>query len=199
MSLPVAVLFAREDSFYKTLPGCDVYDEHRDALRFPGGAPIVAHPPCRLWGRLHKLSTAPIAERDLTLWALWQVRLWGGVLEHPFHSQLFTSLAIPGGCLPAPGARDTYGGFVLAIQQWWFGHKAEKWTKLYVCGMEPKEVPDMPYKIGEASHCIAQSNRRQKARLRPEVTKAEREHTPPELAHWLVDLARRCRPYRAAA
>jgi hypothetical protein len=26
----------------------------------------------------------------------------------------------------------------------------------------------------------------------PEVSKAEREHTPPKFAQWLVDLARRC-------
>lgn len=44
----------------------------------------------------------------------------------------------------------------------------------------------------EATHVIAQSRRNQKLRARPEVTKAEREHTPPELARWLVELARRC-------
>jgi hypothetical protein len=46
----VAVLFARADSIYKTLAGCDVWDEARDALKWPGGAPIIAHPPCRAWG-----------------------------------------------------------------------------------------------------------------------------------------------------
>ncbi len=30
------------------------------------------------------------------------------------------------------------------------------------------------------------------------VTKAEREHTPPELAAWLVEVARRCRVGAAA-
>lgn len=34
------------------------------------------------------------------------------------------------------------------------------------------------------------------ARFR-ELEKAEREHTPPELARWLVDLARRCKPANA--
>ena len=43
----VAVLFARADSIYKTLPGCDVYDIKRDARTWPGGCPVVAHPPCR--------------------------------------------------------------------------------------------------------------------------------------------------------
>ena len=52
MNPPVAVLFARADSVYKTLPGCDVYDIDRDALTFPGGNQVVAHPPCRAWGQL---------------------------------------------------------------------------------------------------------------------------------------------------
>lgn len=48
----IAVLFARQDSIYKTLPGCDVWDIERDARKWPGGCPVVAHPPCRAWGRL---------------------------------------------------------------------------------------------------------------------------------------------------
>ncbi len=31
------------------------------------------------------------------------------------------------------------------------------------------------------------------SRNKASMTKAEREHTPPELARWLVDLAERCR------
>lgn len=46
----VAVLFARSDSVYKSIPGCDVWDINRDARNWKGGAPIVAHPPCRAWG-----------------------------------------------------------------------------------------------------------------------------------------------------
>ncbi len=38
----VAVLFARADSHYKALPGSDVWDAERDALRWPGGCPVVA-------------------------------------------------------------------------------------------------------------------------------------------------------------
>lgn len=180
-----AVLFARSDSIYKTMD-CDVWDAERNALNWPGGAPVVAHPPCRLWGALHRLSTAPAAERALAFFAAAQVRRWGGVLEHPARSKLWAAAG-----LPQPGERDQYGGHTLAVAQWWWGHKAEKWTWLYICGCEPRDIPPTPLRIGEATHCIAQSNRRQRLRLRPEVTKAEREHTPAAFAAWLIDVARR--------
>lgn len=48
----------------------------------------------------------------------------------------------------------------------------------------------MPYVMGEAAY-VVQSRKRQD--YRPHITKAEREHTPPELARWLVDLAARCK------
>lgn len=198
----VAVLFARSDSIYKTLPGVDVFDADRNALTWTGGAPVVAHPPCRLWGRLRGMSTAPAAERDLAPWAVSQVRRWGGVLEHPAASALW-----PVANLPEPGVRDEFGGWTLPILQSWFGHRAEKATRLYICGVEPGSLPEIPFVLGEASHVIAQMRtRRDGTRMRkgdagwrPEVTKTEREATPPEFAAWLLETARRCRPCAVAA
>jgi hypothetical protein len=187
--MPVAVLFARADSIYKTLPGCDVYDAERDALTWQGGCPAVAHPPCRLWGRLRGCSTAPESEKGLALWAVEKVRQWGGVLEHPAHSLLWTAAG-----LPVPGKRDVRGGFTLAVSQFWWGHKADKLTWLYVCGIEPAGLPSIPYRIGEPEYVVTQTHgqsKRQGNVRRPEITKAEREHTPVELACWLVELARR--------
>ena len=77
-STPVAVLFASEDSAYKTLAGCDVYDIERDALTWPGGCPVVAHPPCRAWGQLRYWAKPRPGEKELALWAVEQVQRWGG-------------------------------------------------------------------------------------------------------------------------
>lgn len=180
----VAILFARADSVYKTLPGTDVYDMERDARIYDGPNPVVAHPPCRAWGRLRTFSSPRPDERNLARLAVALVREFGGVLEHPAGSTLWTAQR-----LPPPGDRDSHGGWTLAAPQKWWGHKAEKQTWFYTVGCEPADMPVMPLILGEATH-VVQSRKRQD--YRPHITKAEREHTPPELAKWLVELARRC-------
>lgn len=193
--MTVAVLFARQDSTYKTLPVCDVYDIDRDARTWAGGAAVIAHPPCRGWGRLRHMAKPRHDEKELAIFAVRQVRAFGGVLEHPAFSTLW-----PAAGLPEPGRRDEFGGWTLPISQSWWGHKARKDTWLYIVGIEPAEIPDLPIVLGESSHVIATSVRRMDgsrlrkgdAGWRPACTKAEREHTPPALAEWLVRLAGRC-------
>ena len=179
----VAVLFARGDSVYKGMPGCDVYDIERDARTWPGGASVVAHPPCRAWGRLRTFAKPRPDEKALAPWAVEQVRRYGGVLEHPAASTLWAAAG-----LPAPGRFDAVGGWTLPVHQHWWGHRAEKATLLYIVGVAPRDVPEMPMRIDEPTH-VVQSRKR--TDYRPHITKAEREHTPPEFAAWLVELARR--------
>ena len=186
----VAVLFARADSVYKTMPAVDVWDIERDARKWPGGSPVVAHPPCRAWGRLAHMAKPRHDEKDLARWAVAQVRRFGGVLEHPKDSKLWSDQGLP----PADTTRDEFGGWTLGITQHWWGHRATKATKLYIVGCSPADIPDMPALVlGEGTHVIAQDSRRLAhgdVRKRPECTKAEREQTPPKLATWLVDLSR---------
>jgi len=195
--MTVAVLFARHDSVYKSIPGCDVYDMERDARTWPGGAPVIAHPPCRAWGALRHFAKPRPDEKALAMFAVDQVRRWGGVLEHPAASTLW-----PFAQLPDVETVDSFGGWTLPIDQDWFGHRAEKRTKLYIVGLSPRDLPPLPFKLEEPSHVVAMSKTRGagNARItkghpkwRPECSKAERERTPPDLARWLVDLAIQCR------
>ena len=192
----VAILCARADSDYKAIPGCDVYDEARDARTFGGGLPVVTHPPCRLWGRLRAFARSKdeTAERALGIWCANQVREWGGVLEHPISSTLW-----PAAELPRPGQRDRWGGFTVAMPQQWFGHRAEKWSWFYVCGIEPADLPAIPYVLGEAERTIGLWSGRCRDRCRRSVTKRERDATPPALAAWLIETAKRAARHSVAA
>lgn len=188
----VAALFVRADSIYKTLPDVDCYDAERDAKTWRGGCPVVAHPPCRTWGRLRHFAKAPAHEHALGPWAVEQVRRWGGVLEHPQGSRLFAhcGCALPGGLI------DEWGGMTLQIDQFHWGHKARKRTFLYIVGT--RDFPAMPNRIGQPTHVIdgwgtGRRLRRERGLTNlPAIQHWEREATPSELAVWLVELARRC-------
>lgn len=190
----VAALFVRADSIYKTIPGVDCYDAECDARTWPGGCPLVAHPPCRTWGRLKALARAvPPHEHALGPWAIAQARRWGGVVEHPQGSTLFHEC----GCGAPQGPADKWGGRLLKVDQFNWGHKARKRTLLYVVGA--RRIPKMPKRDGKPTHVIDKCRRALKlkrssyADTRPWCSKKEREATPPEFAAWLVTLARNCR------
>lgn len=170
----VAVLFARADSIYKSIPGVEVFDLDRDARTFYGGRPVVAHPPCRAWGRLRHFANPRPDEKRLALFAVHAVRRNGGVLEHPSKSSLWAAAG-----LPRPGARDDFGGWTLGVHQSDFGHSAPKATWLYIVGVEPREIPPLPFDLADPVGRIVN------------MSPADRERTPPDFAHWLINLAER--------
>lgn len=188
---PVVVLFVRSDSIYKTLPGVDCYDAERDAKTWTGGCPVVAHPPCKTWSRLAPVVTrAKPGEHELGPWAVAQVRQWGGVLEHPAGSSLFAHC----GCAVVGGFADAHGGFTLEVDQFHWGHRCAKPTRLYVVGCSSADVPSMPHRDGTPTHCITQGHgvRIGHPAFKSRVPDWEREATPPPFARWLVALARLC-------
>ena len=125
----IPVLFCEINSVYKKLK-CDTYDINRNALTWAGGCPAIYHPPCRLWSRLRKLSTADVNEKYLAVWSVRMVRLFKGVLEHPAGSSLWSCCN-----LPKPGEIDEFGGYTIEVDQYHFGHLARKRTWLYIVGL----------------------------------------------------------------
>lgn len=171
----ISVLYTRPNSIYKKLVD-DCYDINRDARSFKGGNAIIAHPPCRGWGNYSHLAKTRPDEHALAIHSVIMIRLYGGVLEHPVRSKLWKIMQ-----LPKPGQTDQYGGWSLNIDQYWFGHRAQKNSMLYIVGCEPKEIPPLPLRLNQNNKISIEN-----------MCKAERERTPIQLALWLIKLANIC-------
>lgn len=176
----VAALFVRSDSIYKTMPSVDCYDIDRDARTYKGGLPVVAHPPCRAWGGLRAFAKPRPDEKDLARFAVNQIRKYGGVLEHPASSILWADMKMSETTEP-----DEFGGWTMYLDQFWFGHMARKRTKIYIVGLRPAKVPNLPLVLGDAPAVVGS-----RKKTRPQIKKADREHTPPAFAEFLVNIAR---------
>lgn len=142
----VAVLFARADSHYKALPGCEVYDATRDARTYDGPWPVVAHPPCRAWATLRHHALPRPDERNLARLAVALVREFGGVLEHPAHSKAWGAFGL---LKPTAGAgwQRADGYAVCYVEQGHYGHASRKPTWLLAAGVA--ELPDLNWTKGE--------------------------------------------------
>jgi hypothetical protein len=181
--LKIAVLFARNDSSYKNLSNFEVYDIDRDARQFCSKMPVLAHPPCRAWGMLSHMANPREGEKQLAYFALAQVRLNGGVLEHPTGSRLWKEAPLP----LAGGGEDEFGGFTIEIDQFDFGHVAHKNTKLYICGIDKTNLPQMPPKnLSFTDRSICGNVKGTKR-----CTQYQREYTPDGLIKWLTELCKR--------
>lgn len=193
----VAALFVRKDSAYKAIAGVDAWDVMRNARYFEGSCPVVAHPPCSQWGGLRHMARKDDAEKYMARSAVAWVRLNGGVLEHPKGSTLWSAEGLPE---PFIGV-DRYGGYTIEINQWHWGHVVNKPTWLYIVGCPLAEIPPIPYREGKAERVISTGHglRQGDPGWRSRVTQKEREYTPPALAEWLVEIARRCSTHTSGA
>lgn len=192
----IAALYIDPRGPYPRMPGVDCWDQTRDARSYLGPHPVVAHPPCGSWGSLKHLYQG--ADADCGLYAVRQVRMLGGVLEHPARSRLWQHCS-----LPLPGApRDEWGGYTIEVQQVSWGHVARKKTWLYCVRIERSLVEATIRTGGTPTHWISGFRTTHKGRSPykdigcavPEGIKVcsaqQRRRTPPAFAEWLVLLAR---------
>lgn len=145
----IAALYVETGGAYFGLPDVDPWDQARDARKYAGPWPVVAHPPCQRWGRFwHGSTRKPHQFRlgddggcfDASFKAL---RRFGGVLEHPADSHAWAAF----GLQKPPRA----GGWVYAGQGFWtccvyqgqYGHLAGKPTWLLACGMQRSLLPEL--------------------------------------------------------
>ena len=135
----VAALYVDGAGPYIGLEGVEAWDLERDARQYRGPWPVVAHPPCKRWGRYW--SGGPSAKErrhrgddgGCFAAALWAVRTFGGVIEHPVDSSAWDwfGLAHPPRLGWGWSAADRFGGRSCAVTQGRYGHAARKLTWLY--------------------------------------------------------------------
>lgn len=203
----VAALYVASGGPYFGLPGVDTWDEARDARRYAGPYPVVAHPPCQRWGKFWAGQPLYIkrtgvrqtkgADGGCFAAALDAVRRYGGVLEHPWQSHAWPhfDLNIPprtGGWVRA----DNYG-WTCCVEQGRYGHYARKPTLLYVVG--PSALPELDWGVSTAQldpELVARLGL-ERAKRRGELggrgggrDSAPRIHTPEPFRDLLLSIAR---------
>jgi len=133
----IAALYVETDGVYFGLEGVDPWDELRDARKYRGPYPVVAHPPCARWSLMGQCRGYRDGKDGGCFEnALAAVRKFGGVLEHPAHSLAWTRYG-----LPRPMGTYATGslcdpGWSIWVDQRWYGHEANKPTWLYCVGVE---------------------------------------------------------------
>lgn len=151
--MKVAALYVETAGTYFGIDDVDPWDEVRDARKYAGPHPVVAHPPCQRWGRFWHGSTRKPHQFRLGedggcfAAALTAVRNYGGVLEHPADSQAwgYFGLIAPErgkGWQPA----DKFGGWTCYVEQGHYGHASRKPTWLYAKGVQ---LPDLDWSRGK--------------------------------------------------
>lgn len=186
----VAALYVDPRGPYPKMLGVDCWDEKRDARLYDGPHPIVAHPPCGRWCKLAALVEARYGYKvgedgGVFARALEQVRMWGGVLEHPAESKAWSKFGLTP---PARGGwtKTLDGEWVCEVAQSAYGHRARKRTWLLFVGAAPVaarwEQPRGQVIISGAQNRCARP-------LSERMWRAEARRTPPLFADYLVRLA----------
>jgi hypothetical protein len=205
----VAALYVQEGGSYYGLPDIDPWPQSRDARKYLGPSPVVAHPPCQRWGKFWFGSPLTVARTGIRKKlgddggcfeaALASVRQWGGVLEHPWgsHAWKHFGLTVPGragGWIEA----DALGGWTCCVEQGQYGHYARKPTLLYAFGARTPELkwgktearldPELIARVG-----LKKAKRIGELSVRGGgVDSTARIHTPTPFRDLLIDMAKSC-------
>ena len=190
----IATLFVQADGCYSGIDSIDAWGIERDARNYNGPFPVIAHPPCQLWGSLAAVNfkrwggehNRPGNDGGCFGFALQAVDRWGGVLEHPAKTRAFAAHDIPSPKGYGWQALES-GAWVCEVWQSAYGHRANKATWLYYRGCNPPFEMRWDRPVG--THQIGFQDQRGKARNKPTLSKHEANATPVEFRDELMRLA----------
>lgn len=200
----VAALYVETNGCYYGLDDVDPWDQARDARRYPGPDPVIAHPPCERWGRYwgggpmlagtdkqKKLGD----DNDCFDWALYNVRKYGGVLEHPEASHAWKTFGLnkppfKGGWIPAGDEI----GWTCCVAQGHYGHRAQKMTWLYVVNTV---LPELHWgravglaKLDDGFHSAEERRRAIRTGVCQRLSSKQRRATPVPFRNLLLNIAK---------
>jgi len=185
----IAALYVLPDGPYANQPGIDVWDEKRDARKYQGPYPVIAHPPCSRWCQLAFINQKRYGHRvgddgGCFQSALNAVRTWGGVLEHPARSYAWSHFRLP---VPQFGKWIGKGDeWFTEVSQAAYGHRARKLTWLFFVGFLPLPLKwTLPTPTAQVSFCKNHGNS-----PLPRLGKKEASLTPEPFRDLLVRIAR---------
>ena len=148
MPLPtVAALYVEADGPYAGLEGVDLWPESRDARKYAGPHPVVAHPPCNRWCQIAPVNVAQGRfklgdDGGMFSHALDCVRRFGGVLEHPARTYAWPAYGLPVPPCDGQWVRSLFDdGWVCHVEQGHLGCEAAKPTWLYAAHVYPLSLP----------------------------------------------------------
>lgn len=211
--MTIAALFVETDGCYFGLDGVEPWDRARDAMKYAGPWPVVAHPECTEWGRFAR--SHPILgsnyrpggeDGGMFAHALDSVRRFGGVLEHPADSRAFKHFGLPiphrGGGWSMP---DVHGGRACYVEQAHYGHFARKGTWLYAVGCDLPELIWTPAEQRLPAYAVERYGYEKARRIGVMAAVGGknktliRRATPPAFRDLLLSIARSAHSLREAA
>ncbi len=199
----IAALFVQTNGAYFDLDDVDPWDELRDARKYAGPHPVVAHPPCERWGRYWfggpnaKIRRTKGDDNGCFESALNSVRNYGGVLEHPEATWAWHRFNL---MRPAKHgwSRAMFGdpGWTCEVAQSAYGHRARKLTWLYYVGNAPPPQLDWSrprgMRLDEGFHSTEDRRIARAAGIKPmaRIHGHENAATPIQFRDLLLQMAR---------
>lgn len=194
----IAALYVDPNGTYAEVEDVDCWGEDLDARLYDGPWPVVAHPPCARWSTLavpvQASGGAPVGEdAGCFSGALYAVRRWGGVIEHPAFSLAWAAFGLPKPPTAGGWVRGFCGGWSCYVEQGRYGHPTRKPTYLYAHGAE---LPSLLWGFGYDAEFLVCASTRNRGSGKPEIsgkTRA-RQATPEAFRDVLIKLARSVSP-----
>lgn len=196
--MKIAALFVEIGGCYYGLPDVEPYGIDRDARNYSGPYPVIAHPPCQLWGAFAAVNYArwggehnkPGNDGGCFASALRSVIEFGGVLEHPRNSKAWEAFGIEKP-IGTGWNRISLNEWVCEVWQSAYGHQANKATILLYSGINPPT--EMIWERPKGTHQIGFHDQRGKNRNKPTISGKKASATPIAFRDALISLAKHSR------